>query len=78
MPKTNIETKTTLEKYNESQSDVIPDIIKLRIKELWNLLWIFFDKAFWKMFTKVDLAQLKWLVEKNFPTVVKLRDIIKK
>ncbi len=73
-----IEWRSTLDKYNESQSEVIPEVIKLRIKELWNLLWIFFEKSFWKMFTKVDLSQLKWLVEKNFPTISKWRDTLKK
>lgn len=75
MPRKQFET--TLEKYNESK-DKLPEWIMLRIKELWNFLNIFFDKAFFTLNKKVELSQLKDSIKKSFPTVVKLRDVFKK
>nr|MDD3719869.1 hypothetical protein [Candidatus Gracilibacteria bacterium] len=70
--------KTTLEKYNETKTDIIPEGIILRIKELGNLLNIFFDKAFFTINNKIEISELKVSIKKSFPTVVKLRDIFKK
>lgn len=78
MPRKIWAEKTTLEKYNETKTDIIPEWIILRIKELWNLLNIFFDKAFFTINNKIEISELKVSIKKSFPTVVKLRDIFKK
>lgn len=77
MARKNLE-QTTLEKYNESKSDAIPESILLRIKEWRWVLWVFFEKAFFKINTKQTLWNLKTAIQSSIKSVTDLRNVFKK